>query len=98
MTILITLIPYFTGSTFFTSQSTQASSSLPVLPETGNAATPGFKNFHPSLEIVHVREHKPGASHSVSCKTGENMDAWVDWLVKKVNTEKVRNKGNQDGH
>lgn len=21
---------------------------------------------------------------AVSCKTGENMDAWVDWLVKKV--------------
>lgn len=28
----------------------------------------------------------PGvAVFPVSCKTGENMDAWVDWLVKKVN-------------
>ena len=27
----------------------------------------------------------PGvAVFPVSCKTGENMDAWVDWLVKKV--------------
>ncbi len=33
----------------------------------------------------------PGvAVFPVSCKTGENMDAWVDWLVKKVNP---KNKG-----
>jgi hydrogenase nickel incorporation protein HypB len=30
----------------------------------------------------------PGvAIFPVSCKTGENMDAWVDWLLKKVNRE-----------
>jgi hydrogenase nickel incorporation protein HypB len=33
----------------------------------------------------------PGvAVFPVSCRTGENMDAWVDWLVKKVNP-KTRN-------
>ncbi|HEX9386221.1 MAG TPA: hydrogenase nickel incorporation protein HypB [Anaerolineales bacterium] len=33
----------------------------------------------------------PGvAVFPVSCKTGENMGAWVDWLVKKVNP---KNKG-----
>jgi hydrogenase nickel incorporation protein HypB len=30
----------------------------------------------------------PGvAIFPVSCRTGENMDAWVDWLLKKVNRE-----------
>lgn len=30
----------------------------------------------------------PGvAIFPVSCKTGENMEAWVDWLVKKVNSK-----------
>jgi hydrogenase nickel incorporation protein HypB len=30
----------------------------------------------------------PGvAIFPISCKTGENMDAWVDWLLKKVNRE-----------
>jgi len=33
-----------------------------------------------------VEALNPGvAVFPVSCKTGENMDAWVDWLVKKVN-------------
>jgi len=35
-----------------------------------------------------VEALNPGvAVFPVSCKTGENMDAWVDWLVKKVNRE-----------
>ena len=30
----------------------------------------------------------PGvAIFPVSCKTGENMEAWVDWLLKKVNSK-----------
>jgi hydrogenase nickel incorporation protein HypB len=30
----------------------------------------------------------PGvAIFPVSCKTGENMDAWINWLLKKVNRE-----------
>ena len=33
-----------------------------------------------------VEALNPGvAVFPVSCKTGEDMDAWVDWLVKKVN-------------
>lgn len=33
-----------------------------------------------------VEALNPGvAVFPISCKTGENMDAWVDWLVKKVN-------------
>jgi hydrogenase nickel incorporation protein HypB len=37
--------------------------------------------FKRGVEILN-----PGvAVFSVSCKTGENMDTWVDWLVKKVN-------------
>jgi hydrogenase nickel incorporation protein HypB len=40
-----------------------------------------FKN---GVEVLN-----PGvAVFPVSCKTGENMNAWVDWLVKKVNTQK----------
>jgi len=36
--------------------------------------------FKKGVEILN-----PGvAIFPVSCKTGENMDAWVDWLVKKV--------------
>ena len=35
-----------------------------------------------------VEALNPGvAVFPVSCKTGENMDAWVDWLVKKVKRE-----------
>jgi hydrogenase nickel incorporation protein HypB len=37
--------------------------------------------FKKGVEVLN-----PGvAVFPVSCKTGENMDAWVDWLVKKVN-------------
>ena len=37
--------------------------------------------FKRGVEILN-----PGvAIFPVSCKTGENMEAWVDWLVKKVN-------------
>jgi hydrogenase nickel incorporation protein HypB len=36
--------------------------------------------FKSGVEVLN-----PGvAVFPVSCKTGENMDAWVDWLVKKV--------------
>jgi hydrogenase nickel incorporation protein HypB len=36
--------------------------------------------FKKGVEVLN-----PGvAVFPVSCKTGENMDAWVDWLVKKV--------------
>jgi hydrogenase nickel incorporation protein HypB len=37
--------------------------------------------FQKGVEVLN-----PGvATFAVSCKTGENMEAWVDWLVKKVN-------------
>ena len=37
--------------------------------------------FRKGVEVLN-----PGvATFPVSCKTGENMEAWVDWLVKKVN-------------
>ena len=37
--------------------------------------------FKKGVEVLN-----PGvAVFPVSCKTGENMDSWVDWLVKKVN-------------
>ena len=40
--------------------------------------------FKKGVEVLN-----PGvAVFPVSCKTGENMNAWVDWLVKKVNTQK----------
>jgi hydrogenase nickel incorporation protein HypB len=40
--------------------------------------------FKKGVEVLN-----PGvAVFPVSCKTGENMDAWVDWLVKKVNLHK----------
>jgi hydrogenase nickel incorporation protein HypB len=39
--------------------------------------------FKKGVEVLN-----PGvAVFPVSCKTGENMDAWVDWLLKKVNRE-----------
>ncbi len=39
--------------------------------------------FQRGVEVLN-----PGvAVFPVSCKTGENMDAWVDWLLKKVNRE-----------
>jgi len=39
--------------------------------------------FRKGVEVLN-----PGvAVFPVSCKTGENMDAWVDWLVKKVNAK-----------
>ena len=35
-----------------------------------------------------VEALNPGvAIFPVSCKTGENMEAWVDWLLKKVNSK-----------
>ena len=40
--------------------------------------------FKKGVEVLN-----PGvAVFPVSCKTGENMDAWVDWLVKEVNRQK----------
>ena len=40
--------------------------------------------FKKGVEVLN-----PGvAAFPVSCKTGENMDAWVDWLVKTVNSGK----------
>jgi hydrogenase nickel incorporation protein HypB len=40
--------------------------------------------FKKGVEVLN-----PGvAIFPVSCKTGEGMDAWVDWLVKKVNSPK----------
>lgn len=39
--------------------------------------------FKKGVEVLN-----PGvAVFPVSCKTGENMEAWVDWLVKKVNSK-----------
>jgi len=39
--------------------------------------------FQRGVEVLN-----PGvAVFPVSCKTGENIDAWVDWLLKKVNRE-----------
>ncbi len=40
--------------------------------------------FKKGVEILN-----PGvAAFPVSCKTGENMNAWVDWLMKKVDAAK----------
>jgi hydrogenase nickel incorporation protein HypB len=40
--------------------------------------------FKKGVEVLN-----PGvAVFPVSCKTGENMTAWVDWLVKEVNRQK----------
>jgi hydrogenase nickel incorporation protein HypB len=42
--------------------------------------------FKKGVEVLN-----PGvAIFPVSCKTGENMDAWVDWLLKKVNRERKK--------
>jgi len=39
--------------------------------------------FKKGVEVLN-----PGvAIFPVSCKTGENMEAWVDWLLKKVNSK-----------
>ena len=47
---------------------------LPYVPFDMDYFTKGVEVLNPGVAIF-----------PVSCKTGENMDAWVDWLLKKVN-------------
>ncbi len=46
---------------------------LPYVPFNMDYFRKGVEALNPGVEVF-----------PVSCKTGENMDAWVDWLVKKV--------------
>jgi hydrogenase nickel incorporation protein HypB len=46
---------------------------LPYVPFNMDYFKKGVEVLNPGVEAF-----------AVSCKTGENMDAWVDWLVKKV--------------
>ena len=47
---------------------------LPYVPFDMDYFKKGVEVLNPGVQVF-----------PVSCKTGENMDAWVDWLVKKVN-------------
>ena len=47
---------------------------LPYVPFDMDYFTKGVEVLNPGVAIF-----------PVSCKTGENMQAWVDWLLKKVN-------------
>lgn len=46
---------------------------LPYVPFNMDYFKKGVEVLNPGVEVF-----------PVSCKTGENMDAWVDWLVKKI--------------
>lgn len=46
---------------------------LPYVPFNMDYFRKGVEVLNPGVEIF-----------PVSCRTGENMDAWVDWLVKKI--------------
>jgi hydrogenase nickel incorporation protein HypB len=46
---------------------------LPYVPFNMDYFKKGVEVLNPGVEVF-----------AVSCKTGENMDAWVDWLVKKI--------------
>jgi hydrogenase nickel incorporation protein HypB len=46
---------------------------LPYVPFNMDYFKKGVEILNPGVEVF-----------PVSCKTGENMDAWVDWLVKKI--------------
>lgn len=46
---------------------------LPYVPFNMEYFRKGVEVLNPGVEVF-----------PVSCKTGENMDAWVDWLVKKI--------------
>lgn len=46
---------------------------LPYVPFNMDYFRKGVEALNPGVEVF-----------PVSCKTGENMDAWVDWLVKRV--------------
>ena len=49
---------------------------LPYVPFNMDYFKKGVEVLNPGVEVF-----------PVSCKTGENMDAWVDWLVKKIKPE-----------
>jgi len=49
---------------------------LPYVPFDMDYFTKGVEVLNPGVAIF-----------PVSCKTGENMEAWVDWLLKKVNSK-----------
>jgi hydrogenase nickel incorporation protein HypB len=49
---------------------------LPYVPFNMEYFKRGVEVLNPGVEVF-----------PVSCKTGENMDAWVDWLVKKIKPE-----------
>ena len=46
---------------------------LPYVPFNMDYFKKGVEVLNPGVEVF-----------AVSCKTGENMDAWVDWLIRKV--------------
>ena len=46
---------------------------LPYVPFNMDYFKKGVEVLNPGVEVF-----------PVSCKTGENMDAWVDWLVKRI--------------
>lgn len=46
---------------------------LPYVPFNMDYFKKGVEALNPGVEVF-----------AVSCKTGENMDAWVDWLVEKI--------------
>lgn len=46
---------------------------LPYVPFNMDYFKKGVEVLNPGVEVF-----------AVSCKTGENMDAWVNWLVKKI--------------
>lgn len=50
---------------------------LPYVPFNMDYFKKGVEVLNPGVEVF-----------PVSCKTGENMDAWVDWLVKKISLER----------
>lgn len=49
---------------------------LPYVPFNMDYFKKGVEVLNPGVEVF-----------PVSCKTGENMDAWVDWLVNKIKAE-----------
>lgn len=49
---------------------------LPYVPFNMDYFKKGVEVLNPGVEVF-----------AVSCKTGENMAAWVDWLIKKVKPE-----------
>jgi hydrogenase nickel incorporation protein HypB len=49
---------------------------LPYVPFNMDYFRKGVEVLNPGVEVF-----------PVSCKTGENMEAWVDWLIKRINSK-----------